>query len=428
MKAIIDCNSFYCSCERVFMPQLDNKPVVVLSNNDGCIISRTDEAKKLGVEMAGPYFKAKPIIEKYGVTTFSSNYNLYGDLSWRVMETLRILLGKDKVEVYSVDEAFLELDEFTHKDLQQVALNIRETVEQWTGIKVSIGVAPTKVLSKVANHLAKKNKITTQCVVVLDTKEKIAKALQDTPIGEVWGVGRQYALKLTEMNAVFTAYDLSKKTEEWAKKNLGGVVGVRLIKELNGEHSNEMKEELIVKKIIATTRMFGTPVKTIAEIKEAVATYISRAAEKLRRQQSAASIIQVFVVPKEVTTNTAHFRHGPSVGSYITLPVATSATNELIKPAVALVDRLFEPGRIYKKAGVMLSGIVPDQSIQGNLFMPQAKNCERKLMDMMDNINFSQRDDILKFAISGTKRNWKMRQELRSPRYTTRWAELYKVK
>ena len=410
------------------MPQLDNKPVVVLSNNDGCIISRTDEAKKLGVEMAGPYFKAKPILEKYGVTTFSSNYNLYGDLSWRVMETLRILLGKDKVEVYSVDEAFLELDEFTHKDLQQVALNIRETVEQWTGIKVSIGVAPTKVLSKVANHLAKKNKITTQCVVVLDTKEKIAKALQDTPIGEVWGVGRQYALKLTEMNAVFTAYDLSKKTEEWAKKNLGGVVGVRLIKELNGEHSNEMKEELIVKKIIATTRMFGTPVKTIAEIKEAVATYISRAAEKLRRQQSAASIIQVFVVPKEVTTNTAHFRHGPSVGSYITLPVATSATNELIKPAVALVDRLFEPGRIYKKAGVMLSGIVPDQSIQGNLFMPQAKNCERKLMDMMDNINFSQRDDILKFAISGTKRNWKMRQELRSPRYTTRWAELYKVK
>ena len=428
MKAIIDCNSFYCSCERVFMPHLDNKPVVVLSNNDGCIISRTDEAKKLGVEMAGPYFKAKPIIEKYGVTTFSSNYNLYGDLSWRVMETLRILLGKDKVEVYSVDEAFLDLDEFIHMDLQKVALNIRETVEQWTGIKVSIGVAPTKVLSKVANHLAKKNKIATQCVVVLDTKEKIAKALQDTPIGEVWGVGRQYALKLTEMNAVFTAYDLSKKTEEWAKKNLGGVVGVRLIKELNGEHSNEMKEELIVKKIIATTRMFGTPVKTIAEIREAVATYISRAAEKLRRQQSAASIIQVFVVPKELTTNTAHFRHGPSVGSYITLPVATSATNELIKPAVELVDRLFEPGRIYKKAGVMLSGIVPDQSIQGNLFMSQAKNCERKLMDMMDNINFSQRDDILKFAISGTKRNWKMRQELRSPRYTTRWAELYKVK
>ncbi len=428
MKAIIDCNSFYCSCERLFLPHLDNKPVVVLSNNDGCIVSRTDEAKKLGVEMAGPYFKAKPLIEKYGVATFSSNYNLYGDLSWRVMETLRIMLGKENVEVYSVDEAFLELDKFSQKDLQQVAMNIRETVELWTGIKVSVGVAPTKVLSKVANHLAKKNKIATQCVVVLDTKEKITKALQDTPIGEVWGVGRQYAQKLIEMNAVYTAYDLTKKTEEWAYKNLGGIVGTRLIKELKGEPASVIKKELKVKKMIATTRMFGTPVKTITEIKEAVATYITRAAEKLRRQESAASIINVFVVPKEQVSNNTHFRHGPSVSSYVILPVATSATNELIKPAVLLVDRLFEPGRIYKKAGVMLSGIVPDESIQGNLFMSETKNCERRLMDMIDNINFSQRDDILKFARSGTKRNWKMRQELRSPRYTTRWNEIYKVK
>jgi DNA polymerase V len=164
LKAIIDCNSFYCGCERLFKPHLDNKPVVVLSNNDGCIVSRTDEAKKLGVQMAGPYFQAKPLIEKYGVATFSSNYNLYGDLSWRVMETLRILLGKENVEVYSVDEAFLEFDDFKNLDLQQEALRIRKTVEQWTGIKVSIGVAPTKVLSKVANRLAKKDKLATECV------------------------------------------------------------------------------------------------------------------------------------------------------------------------------------------------------------------------------------------------------------------------
>jgi DNA polymerase V len=427
MKAIIDCNSFYCSCERVFLPHLDHKPVVVLSNNDGCIISRSDEAKKLGVEMAGPYFKAKPLIEQYGVATFSSNYNLYGDLSWRVMETLRIMLGKDNVEVYSVDEAFLDLDEFADKDLQQVALNIRETVEMWTGIKVSIGVAPTKVLSKVANHLAKKNKIATQCVVVLDTKEKIAKALQDTPIGEVWGVGRQYAEKLRDMNAVFTAFDLTKKTEEWAHKNLGGVVGKRLVKELKGEPSSEMKEELVVKKMIATTRMFGSPVKNIGDIKEAIATYTSRAAEKLRRQQSAASIINVFVVPKEQSHNT-YFRHGPSVGSYVTLPVATSATNELIKPAVQLVDKLYEQGRTYKKAGVMLSGLVPDATIQGNLFLPEATNGNRLLMNTVDNVNFAMRDDIIKFAASGTNRDWKMRQELRSPRYTTRWEEMYVVK
>jgi len=426
-KAIVDCNSFYCSCERLFRPELDNKPVVVLSNNDGCIISRTDEAKKLGVEMAGPYFKAKPLIEKYGVATFSSNYNLYGDLSWRVMETLRILLGKENVEVYSVDEAFLNLDEFAEKDLQQVALTIRETVEMWTGIKVSVGVAPTKVLSKVANHLAKKNKVATQCCVVLDTKEKIAKALQDTPIGEVWGIGSQYAQKLIEMNAVFTAYDLTKKTAEWAHKNLGGVVGLRLLKELKGEPSNQMKEELVVKKMITTTRMFGSSVKTLGEIKEAVATYVSRAAEKLRRQKSAASIISVFIVPKE-QNNATYFKHGPTVSSYTTLPIATSATNELIKPAALLVDKLYEQGRIYKKAGVILSGIVPDDTIQANLFLPHTKNCNRKLMDIIDNINFSQRDDIVKFATSGTARNWKMRQELRSPRYTTRWNELFLVK
>ena len=426
-KAIVDCNSFYCSCERLFLPHLDDKPVVVLSNNDGCIISRSDEAKSLGVEMAGPYFKAKHLIEKHGVSTFSSNYNLYGDLSWRVMETLRTMLGKENVEVYSVDEAFLNLDEFAEKDLQQVSMNIRETVELWTGIKVSVGVAPTKVLSKVANHLAKKNKLATNCVVVLDTKEKITKALLDTPIGEVWGVGRQYAQKLIEMNAVFTAYDLTKKTEEWAHKNLGGVVGIRLLKELKGETASEMKEELVVKKMIATTRMFGSPVKNIGDIKEAVATYTSRAAEKLRRQRSAASIVSVFVVPKEQSHN-SYFRHGPTVSSYVTLPVATSATNELIKPAVKLVDKLFEPGRIYKKAGVMLSGIVPDATIQGNMFVSENKNSNRFLMSMLDNVNFAMRDDMVKFAASGTKRDWKMRQELRSPRYTTRWDELFKVK
>lgn len=427
MKAIVDCNSFYCSCERLFKPHLDEKPVVVLSNNDGCIISRSDEAKILGVEMAGPYFKAKPLIEKYGVATFSSNYNLYGDLSWRVMETLRILVGKENVEVYSVDEAFLNLDEFTETDLQKAGLKIRATVEEWTGIKVSVGMAPTKVLSKVANHLAKKNKLATECVVVLDTKEKIADALQNTPIGEVWGVGRQYAEKLTDMNAIFTAFDLTKKTTEWAHKNLGGVVGIRLLKELKGESVNEMEKELTVKKMIATTRMFGSAVNNITDIKEAVATYTSRAAEKLRRQRSAANIISVFVVPKEQNHNT-YFRHGPTISSYVTLPVATSATNELIKPAVKLVDKLYEQGRLYKKAGVMLSGLVPDETIQGNLFIPEKQNGKRLLMDMLDNVNFAMRDDIVKFAATGTTRDWKMRMELRSPRYTTRWEELFDVK
>ncbi len=426
MYAIVDCNNFYCSCERLFKPEIANKPVVVLSNNDGCIISRSDEAKLLGVEMAGPYFMAKPLIQKHNVSVFSSNYNLYGDLSMRVMDTLRAIIGDEKVEVYSVDEAFVDLSIFPTEDLETIARNMRETVEQWTGIKVSIGVAPSKVLAKVANRLAKKNKEKTGCVVVLDTEEKTRKALSLTPVEDVWGVGRRYARKLKEDWFIDDALQLSKMSEEFGRIFLGGVVGVRLIRELNGKASKEMQDELVTKKMIATTRMFGSPVSDINDIKEAVATYTSRAAEKLRRQYSAANIISVFVVSKEENHNVT-FNRGVTHSRYTTLSVPTSFTNELIKPAVALVDQLYKRGTLYKKAGVMLSGLVPDASIQGNLFVPETKNNGRLLMDMIDNINFSQRDDVLKFASSGTTRDWKMRQELRSPRYTTRWEELYEV-
>jgi DNA polymerase V len=427
MKAIVDCNNFYCSCERLFNPHLDKKPVVVLSNNDGCIISRSDEAKKLGVEMAGPYFMAKPLIQKHNVAVFSSNYNLYGDLSWRVMETLRIMLGKKNVEVYSVDEAFIDLSMFPSEELPAIALQIRQTVEQWTGIKVSVGVGPTKVLAKLANRLSKKEKEKSNCVMVLDTEEKIIEALRKTPAGDIWGVGHQYAQKLREHWCIYDALQLRNVNEEFARTHLGGVVGARLIRELKGIASKDMEEELVNKKMIATTRMFGSPVGDISAIKEAVATYTSRAAEKLRRQHSAAKIVSVFVVTKDQDHMNTFNKYG-TISTHATLPSATCFTNELIKPAVALVDKLFEKGQLYKKAGVMLSGIVPDNSIQGNLFEPESKNNERVLMDMIDNVNFSQRDDVLKFAASGTDRNWKMQQNHISGRYTTRWAELFRVR
>jgi DNA polymerase V len=427
MKAIVDCNNFYCSCERLFKPHLDRKPVVVLSNNDGCIISRSDEAKKLGVQMAGPYFLAKPLIEKHNISVFSSNYNLYGDLSWRVMETLRTIVGKKNVEVYSVDEAFLDLSIFSKEELPAIAKEIKSTVEQWTGIKVSVGIAPTKVLAKLANRFSKKEKEKTGCVVILDTEEKIIEALRQTSVADLWGVGHQYAKKLQEMWGIYDALQLRNVSEMFAKTNLGGVVGARLIRELRAETSKEMEEELLSKKMIATTRMFGSPVGDIASIKEAVATYTSRAAEKLRRQHSAAKVISVFVVAKE-QDHTTNFRMKNTNSRQIELPSATSFTNELIKPAVQMIDQLFEKGKLYKKAGVMLSGIVPDESIQGNLFREDNKNCERRLMDMIDNVNFSQRDDVLKFAASGTTRDWKMRQELRSGRYTTRWNELFEAR
>ena len=424
MKAIVDCNSFYCSCERLFRPLLKTHPVVVLSNNDGCIVSRSDEAKKLGVQMAGPYFQARHIIQENDVAVFSSNYNLYGDLSWRVMETLRSF--STSVEVYSVDEAFMDLSDVPEKDLEAVALQIRERVELWTGISVSVGVAPTKTLAKLANYHAKKNKALTNCVKVIATPEAIANALQATRINNVWGVGRALTNKLINQG-ITSAWELSQLPEEWGHRHMGGVTGVRLIRELKGIPSIDMVDPLTVKRMIATTRMFGEPVGDITSIKEAVATYTTRAAEKLRRQHSAAKVVSVFIVSKE-QDHMIDFHHGPSISSYTTLPSATSITQELIKPAVEMVDQLFKRGQQYKKAGVMLSGLVPDDSIQGNLFLQPEQNNNRFLMDVLDNINFSMRDDILKFASVGLERNWKMRQESHSRRYTTRWEELFEVK
>lgn len=423
MKAIIDCNSFYASCERVFEPSLHGKPVVVLSNNDGCIVSRTDEAKALGIKMAGPYYEAKEILKQHQVSVFSSNYHLYGDMSWRVMETLRTLC--QHVEVYSVDEAFANLEGIEEAAMWDYGFHIRNTVELWTGVPVSVGIAPTKTLAKVANRMAKKNKTATQGTVVLLTPAQIYDALENTPVNDVWGVGFRSTEKLKWLG-IDTAWKLRNMSEEWARKNLGGVVGVRLIKELRGEPCIEMKDPLETKKMIATTRMFGKPVYEMQELKEAVATYIARAAEKLRRQGSAAKNISVFVVTNNYSSS---YEYKPATGSlYTILPFATSLTNLLTAHALPLVESLYRKGSKYLKAGVILSGIVPDNAVQFNLFEPPTHHNEKILMKMIDNVNFSMRNDIIKFASSGTKRDWKMRQELRSKRFTTRWDELFEVK
>jgi DNA polymerase V len=245
MKAIVDCNNFYCSCERLFQPKFEKRPVVVLSNNDGCVISRSDEAKQLGVAMGVPLFEVRSLIREKGITVFSSNYALYGDLSWRVMETLRILLGKERVEVYSVDEAFLELDAFGQKELDALALSIRKTVEEWTGIRVSIGVAPTRTLAKLANRLAKKNKVATNCVMVLSELPDIEQALRRTSVSDLWGIGRRYAKQLHEKWSIYDGWQLAQVSESFANKYLGGVVGTRLVRELRGISSRMMEEERV---------------------------------------------------------------------------------------------------------------------------------------------------------------------------------------
>jgi len=422
MIAIVDCNSFYCSCESVFRPDIWTKPIAVLSNNDGCIIARNDKAKAIGVGMAGPYFQAKPLIEEHGVAIFSSNYNLYGDMSHRVMQTIKTLLPESCVEIYSVDECFLNLAHIPIEQLQHFCTYLKDRVETWTGIKVSIGVGKTKVLSKIANRLAKKDKEASGCIMVLDNPEKEVEALQNTQVAAIWGIGGQYALKLQQLG-IKTAFQLKQMSITWAKTHLGGVVGTRLLSELQGTPCIALKDPLVDKKMIATTRMFGEAVTKKVSIEEAIATYITRAAEKLRRQQSAASIIHIFVIKKENHTG-GRFRHGKTLSTGTILPLATNITHELIKPAVAMVSQLFEEGGIYKKAGVILSGLVPDASIQGNLFATPTTNKNKILMQLIDNINFSQRDDVLKYAASGTTRDWKMQKNFHSPKYTTRWNEL----
>ncbi|KIC92239.1 Y-family DNA polymerase [Flavihumibacter sp. ZG627] len=423
MLAILDCNSFYCSCERLFRPSLENSPVVVLSNNDGCVIARSDEAKTLGIPMGAPFFQQRDAMKAGSVAVFSSNYNLYGDLSMRVMDTLRMQVGAENVEVYSVDEAFLQLGEGNGESFRQQAFQLKEMVEQWTGIRVSIGVAQTKVLCKVANRLAKKDKQGSGCVMVLEDPDEIRGALESTEVGDIWGVGYQYAEKLRQWG-ISNAWKLSLMPLEWARKNLGGVVGQRLIRELNGEPCIQMKDPLENKKMIGTSRMFGRPVEDLAAIREAVATYTARAAEKLRRQQHAAAWVEVYVV----AASGEKFSYNPrKFSSSAVLAPASSSTNDLIACTLPLAEALFKKGERYLKAGVLLGGLVPDEAIQGNLFSGDIGNKGKMLMQALDNINFSQRNDMVKFAASGIDRPWKMRQEMRSPRYTTRWDELFEV-
>jgi DNA polymerase V len=431
MKAIVDCNNFYCSCERLFQPKFEGKPVVVLSNNDGCVIARSDEAKQLGIAMGVPLFEVRSLIREKGIAVFSSNYALYGDLSWRVMETLRILLGKERVEVYSVDEAFLELDALGEDELATLALSIRTTVEQWTGIRVSVGVGPTKTLAKLANRLAKKNKSVTNCVMVLSELPDIEQALRKTSVTDLWGIGRRYGKQLREKWSIYDGWQLAQVSETFAHKYLGGVVGARLVRELRGIQARMMEEERTQKRMIATTRMFGRRVYELSEIKEAIATYTARAAEKLRRQFSAASHIHVFIIEHREGE-----RHGMAYDNHRYLDKPTSDSSVLIRVAIELIVAIYKKGAAYKKAGVVLSEIVPEAARQGSLFDSASSTDDRlPLMLAIDNINFSlppahepQHDSILRFAAAGTNRGWKMKQEYRSPRYTTKWLEMARVR
>ncbi len=413
--ALIDCNNFYVSCERVFNPSLVNCPAVVLSNNDGCVVARSEEVKKLGIPMGIPLFKCREMIKKYGIAVLSSNYALYGDMSNRVMQTLEQFTHQ--IEIYSIDEAFIRLDNLPITDYQKYADKIKHTVFKWTGIPVSIGVAETKTLAKIANRVAKKRK-DQKGVMNIFQHSDVDGILEFIEIGKVWGVGRQYA-RMLRRNGINNAKQFKYADRKWVKKNMT-VVGERLLLELGGKSVIALEQFPPPKKAICTSKSFGRPVEKKEEMHAALTEYATRSAEKVREQGSAACIVMVFM-----TTNP--FKKEPQYANYkqMRLSAPTNNTLEIVKTACCLGDQIFETGYKYKKCGVLLTQLIPSEHIQQNLFTDeQLSQKQKKLMQVMDSINGLWGKNKIRIASTGFNNSWAMRREMKSPDYTTCWAEI----
>jgi DNA polymerase V len=415
MYALVDGNNFYVSCERVFNPLLEKQPVVVLSNNDGCIISRSNEAKALGLKMGEPVFNCSELIEKHGVWVFSSNYTLYGDLSNRMMKILSTFTPD--VEVYSIDEAFLNLGGLS-VNLTEYASTIKATLAKNIGIPVGIGMGPTKTLAKIANRIAKKQ----NGIFIIDSERLRDWATRMTPIEEVWGIGRQYA-KLLKNNGVNSAYEYSQLNSRWIHKNLS-VTGLRIKEELLGRSCIPLETIQPAKKNIATTRAFGKKLGDYSTIAEAVSTYAVRCAEKLRRQHSVAGLLTVFIHSDPFSEHEPYIYDSHTVA----LPVASNTNNELVMAALEALKAIYRAGVMYKKAGVIVGGISTDSHMQGNLFDGKKNPLFRSLMKVTDELNSRFGPDTVRLAVQGNNKEWHLRQEKLSPRYTTRWSDLLKVK
>jgi DNA polymerase V len=413
--ALVDCNNFYVSCERLFNPKLNGKPVVVLSNNDGCVVARSQEVKDLGIKMGVPLFKIQAEIEKYNIQVYSSNYVLYGDLSGRVMSTLSYFAPD--VEIYSIDEAFLDLSGFIHLNLTEYAEEIRKTVLKWVGIPVSIGIGCTKTLAKLANRVAKKSQ---SGVFDLSTYNNPEEILAKTDVGDIWGIGSKYG-KWCKEHRIFTALDLRDANEGLIRKKMG-VIGVRMQMELKGISCLPLELVASPKQETCVSRSLPYPVTQLTELKEAVAHHIHRAAEKLRRQKQAAQVITIFA-------RTSPFKEDFYTDSATTeLLVPTNNTVELLRLASKLTESIYREGHGFIKAGVIMSGLLPENQIQGNLFdQSEDKHRSEKLMQVIDQLNAQYGRHTVKFASAGVKQPWITKSDRRSPRYTTCWDELLSV-
>lgn len=411
--ALVDCNNFYASCERVFNPALQHKPIVVLSNNDGCIVSRSNEAKALGIPMGAPYHHHKALIEKNGVAVFSSNYQLYGDMSRRVMDSLHLLVHD--MEVYSIDEAFLGLDELPQQNLYDMAVDMRSKLYQWTGIPTSFGIAPTKTLAKIANHMAKKH----TCTGIFDMRDpKVhVEIMRHLPVESLWGISHRWGRKLRTIG-IQTALQLRDADPKFIRKHFN-VVAERMVQELRG-HSCLDLEEMTQKKNILSSKSFGTPLTELRPMEEALANYAARACEKLRAQHSKAQGIYVFVKTNPFQHTQPQYRNGFTQG----FDYPTSDTAVIIQESKKILKMIYREGFKYHKCGIMLLDLVGEDFQQGHLFVQPTSSKRDHLMKVLDGINQSLGSNSVFHAAEGTKRAWKMRCDKRSNRYTTQWKEL----
>lgn len=419
MFGLVDCNNFYASCERVFNPYWNNRPVIVLSNNDGCVIARSNEAKKLGIEMGVPAYQVKTEIKQHGIGVFSSNYSLYGDMSNRVMSTLSSFV--ENMEVYSIDESFLDFSGFERFDLKEYGEKIVKTTTKGTGIPVSLGIAPTKTLSKVANKFAKKFPAY-KGTCVIDSEEKRIKALQLTEISDVWGIGRRRARLLSKYN-VKTAFDFTQLPVGWVRQKMT-VTGEQLWKELNGISCIDMEFAPPAKKTICTSRAFGQTIADLEGLKESVSTYAAICAEKLRKQKSCALSLMVFIHTNNFREDLPQYLQN----CVIELPVATNSTLEIVKYALIALKRIYKKGYQFKKAGVTITEIIPDAAIQTNIFDNVDREKHARLMSVVDQLNDGFKKNNLRLAVQEGSRRWRLKQEKLSPCYTTRISDVLHFK
>jgi len=396
--ALIDCNSFYVSCERLFNPKIQNVPVVVLSNNDGCVISRSTEAKKLGIRMGEPYFKVKDLVKKNNVQIFSSNYALYGDLSRRVMKVLKGFT--DKIEIYSIDEAFLDLSHIKDEQVEEYGKQIRERVLKWTGIPTSVGISNTKTLSKVANHIAKKNK-----AGVIFLKENIDNILKDFDIADVWGVGRQLS-KLYIKNGIDNAYKLKNISNTWVKKSTN-VLGAKTVMELRGISCIDLETEETKRKSCCVSRSFGKKVESLDKLKESITTHCLNAAEKIRTDKQTTRAVTIFIRTSPFDKNRKYYSNSIT----IELPVATNNSIELVKTAISGLGKIYKYGYFYQKAGVILSKLRDASEKELNLLAPILENKSQPLMRAIDFTNAKYGRNAISIAQAGISNDWKMRRE-----------------